>query len=69
MDWAAIIAAFVSPLISGLFGWLILRQGRKTHDTFNSKMDALLTLTDIAAFARGRKAESDSIAIHKGQST
>ena len=54
------MVAATGPIVSGLFGWFILRQGRLTHDTFNSKMDALLALTEKAAFARGQKAESDA---------
>jgi hypothetical protein len=30
------------------------------HHTFNSKMDAMLELTRVAAFAAGQKAEKDS---------
>ena len=60
MNWTMLGLAFVGPLISGIFGLLIMYQGKKTHQTFNSKMDKLLALTDTAAFARGKKYQKDN---------
>ena len=63
MDWTLLLLAIVGPLVSGIFGFLIMLQGKNTHETFNSKMDRLLILTDQAAFARGQKDQLNNPAV------
>jgi hypothetical protein len=53
IDWTQIIVTIISALV-------ILWQGRRTHNTFNSKMDKMLKMNKKASFAAGRKAEKDS---------
>jgi len=53
--WALIIVA----LINGIFGVLILIQGKRTHDTFNSRMDQFIALIKKTSFAEGQKARKD----------
>jgi hypothetical protein len=60
IDWTLIITGFIAAIPPTLIGIAILRQGKRTHSTFNSKMDDMLRLTEKAAFAAGRKAEKDS---------
>ena len=57
MDWDSIIVAAIVSLPPTLLGIATLIQGLRTHATFNSKMDAMLKLTQTAAFAAGQKDE------------
>lgn len=70
-DWTPIIVVAISSFATVIVGIITLfvtlaqgqktrRQGEKTHDTFNSKMDAMLKLVAEASFAKGEKKERDS---------
>ena len=50
--WATVIQATATMLIA-VFTWLVKNQVSRVHETFNSKMDALLVLTANAAKAEG----------------
>lgn len=63
IDWSPIIVALIVGGFSTIPGILTYIQGIKTHDTFNSKMDAMLELTKRSSFAEGRKAEKDKNAL------
>lgn len=60
LDWNIIIVAALAALPGTLLGIATLYQGRKTHLTFNSKMDAMLKLTEKSSFAEGVKAEKEN---------
>jgi len=57
MNWDSIIIAVIASIPPTIVGIATLIQGLRTHATFNSKMDAMLRLTETAAFAAGEKAE------------
>lgn len=59
-DWLMIALAVSGPIVTGLFGLVVLFKVKQTHLTFNSKMDKLLQLTDSAAFARGQKDQKEN---------
>ena len=50
--WATVIQACATLLVA-VFTWLVKTQVTKVHETFNSKMDALLKLTAASAKAEG----------------
>ena len=53
------VAIIVVAMINGLFGVLILVQGKRTHDTFNSRMDQFIELIKETSYAEGKKAGKD----------
>jgi hypothetical protein len=60
MDWNSIVIASILTIPPTLMGLATLIQGIRTHKTFNSKMDAMLELTEKAAFAAGQKAGKEA---------
>lgn len=50
--WVTVIQAIATVLVA-VFTWLVKNQVSRVHETFNSKMDALLLLTANAAKAEG----------------
>jgi len=59
--WATVIQSGATLLVA-IFTWLVKNQVSRVHETFNSKMDALLKLTHDAAKAEGYKAGKDEAA-------
>ena len=50
--WVTVIQATATVLVA-VFTWLVKNQVTRVHDTFNSKMDALIKLTADASRAEG----------------
>lgn len=61
-DWSPLIIGIVAALPPTILAVATLIQGIRTHQTFNSKMDAMLELAKKASFAEGQKAEKDESA-------
>lgn len=59
-DWSPILIGIVAALPPTILAIATLIQGIRTHQTFNSKMDAMLELAKQAGFAEGQKSEKDS---------
>ena len=53
MDWTIIVVAAIAAIPPTIFSIATLMQGRRTYETFNSKMDDMLRLTKETAFAAG----------------
>ena len=52
-----IIVALIVATPATILGICTLFQGRRTHDTFNSKMDKLLQVTADLSYLRGQQQE------------
>lgn len=59
-DWSPIVIGIVAALPPTILAVATLIQGIRTHQTFNSKFDAMLELAKKTSFAEGQKDEKDS---------
>lgn len=59
-DWSPILIGIVAALPPTILAIATLIQGIRTHQTFNSKMDAMLELAKQAGFVDGQKSEKAS---------
>lgn len=56
-DWVHDLIVSAPPTLAALGVWF---QGRSTHKTFNSKMDAMHELVRRSAYAEGVKAQKEA---------